>query len=226
MRDKNELLTCFKNAKDSSKVNIEKYITDPLIIDWKDLNFSYEKFKQIYPNIKIEELLKNGSNDMLGKTCIYLKPHQLYTVLQTIKLINNHDSYDISILWGHVPRSGKTYILAGLIIEMSKHENTSDKNYLIVTTFPNETISQYINVLNCMELCNFNIINYSKNKKIIGNNNIIICSKQLLTYKSNQDMKFKNVFCVFFDEAHYGGATRLSKELLLKYKNSIKIFIF
>lgn len=44
------------------------------------------------------------------------------------------------ILWGHVQRSGKSFIIGGCIIEDSKDKDKC--NYLVITTAPNETIEQ------------------------------------------------------------------------------------
>ena len=72
------------------------------------------------------------------------------------------------ILWGQVPRSGKSYIMAGTIIEDSI--NKDECNYLVITTAPNETIPEYNKVFNCLQLQDFNIIKldgeYNKKKKL------------------------------------------------------------
>lgn len=61
------------------------------------------------------------------------------------------------ILWGHVQRSGKSYMIAGTIIHDSKNKNYT--NYLVITTVPNETISEYIHVFNCCQLSDVSVVN-------------------------------------------------------------------
>ena len=64
---------------------------------------------------------------------ITFKPHQLLTINKTLNYKNSKN-----ILWGHVPRFGKSYIMSGVIIDDSKDKVNC--NYLIITTAPNETI--------------------------------------------------------------------------------------
>lgn len=69
------------------------------------------------------------------------------------------------ILWGHIQRSGKSYIIGGCIIEDSKDKD--ECNYLVITTAPNETIEQQIKVFDCIQLTDFNIIVLNgKNKNL------------------------------------------------------------
>ena len=95
------------------------------------------------------------------------------------------------ILWGHIQRSGKSYIIGGCIIEDSK--NKDECNYLIITTAPNETIEQQRKVFDCIQLSEFNIIILNgKNKKpILTKKNIIICSKQFLQTKIDKNIEEK-----------------------------------
>ena len=128
------------------------------------------------------------------------------------------------MLWGHIQRSGKSYIMAGTIIENSKVCYDSSNNYLIITQAINETKDQYFDVLKCSQLKDFNIIHLTgenKNKKISGDKNIIICSKQFLQTKIGKqkikwlcDMKFD---IVFSDEIHYGGTTNLAQNIFKVY---------
>jgi hypothetical protein len=85
------------------------------------------------------------------------------------------------ILWGHIQRSGKSYIIGGCIIKDSKDKD--ECNYLVITTAPNETIEQQRKVFDCIQLTDFNIVVLNgKNKKPdLTKKNIIICSKQFFT---------------------------------------------
>jgi hypothetical protein len=179
------LCICIRNMDDFKKMKIEetnkelKLIVnkeDTIIIDWNDLNQAYFQFKSIYKNKDIEVIMD------LKKPTLCLKMHQELGVLKTIKMKNNGSK---EILWGHIQRSGKSYIIGGTIIKDSQDKDNC--NYLIITTAPNETINQQYNVLNCMQLEDFNIIILnSKNKKPkLTKKNIIICSKQFLQNKDD-----------------------------------------
>ena len=76
--------------------------------------------------------------------------HQHLGVLKTLKMKSSKKE---KILWGHIPRSGKSYIIAGCIIEYSKEKD--ECNYLVITTAPNETIDQQIKVFDCIQLNDF-----------------------------------------------------------------------
>ena len=88
---------------------------DTVVIDWEDLNQSYKMFKSYFTNRNLEDIL--GSN----KKPLSLKMHQQFGVLKTLEMKNNNAD---RILWGHIQRSGKSYIIAGTIIEDSKDKDT------------------------------------------------------------------------------------------------------
>ena len=115
-------------------------------------------------------------------------------------------------------------MIGGCIIEDSKNKETC--NYLIITTAPNETIVQYLQVLDCLQLQEFHVILLNgKNKKPqFTNKNIIVCSKQFLQTKLEKtkhiiwlnQMKFE---MRFIDESHNGGTTELAQKTLDFYGN-------
>lgn len=77
--------------------------------------------------------------------------NQTLCVEKTVSMFHN----DIKeILWVHVQRSGKSYMIAG-------------------------TISEYIHVFNCCQLSDVSVINLGNcHSKPQNKKNIIICSKQ------------------------------------------------
>ena len=137
------------------------------------------------------------------------------------------------ILWGHIQRSGKSYIIGGCIIEDSIDKD--ECNYLVITTAPNETIEQQRKVFDCIQLTDFNIIVLNgKNKKPdLTKKNIVICSKQFLQTKidkghdktKHSEEKTKSIAWLkkmsfdmrFIDESHNGGTTELAKKTLEFY---------
>lgn len=214
-----EINNILNNAHITSTKNIQKELNELMIIDWNDLNKAYLLFKRLYNSIPINKLTQNDD------PILNFKPHQQLSIIKTIKYKKNCKN----ILWGHVPRSGKSYIMAGVIIEDSK--NKKNCNYLIITTAPNETIAQYFSVLRCKELNDFNILRLSSKCKltdeVLSKKNIIICSKQFLDGKTElKTLKKLNIDIRFLDEVHNGGTTELSKKSLNNYGNdSFTIFI-
>ena len=94
---------------------------DTILIDWDDLNEAFIQFKNIYKNKLFDELINNDNKQIL-----ILKLHQELTIYKTLKIKNNKIK---EVLWGHIQRSGKSYIMAGTIIDDSKNKNKC--NYLI-----------------------------------------------------------------------------------------------
>jgi hypothetical protein len=110
-------------------------------------------------------------------------------------------------------------------------------NYLIITTAPSETIDQYVALFNTYsDFEDFNVIrlNGSNTTPIITNKNIVICSKQFLQSKIDDDTKVKQIkwlkemkFDVrFIDESHHGGSTFIAQKILTTYgNNSFTVYV-
>jgi hypothetical protein len=229
------LCICIRNVEDykimkdriettNKELNTILENDDTIILDWDDLNQAYHMFKIIFKN-KIINTIINSNKEIL---C--LKMHQRLGVLKTLEMKKNENK---SILWGHIQRSGKSYIIGGCIIEDSIEKE--ECNYLIITTAPNETIEQQRKVFDCLQLQDFNIIilNGKNQKPELTNKNIIICSKQFLQTKIEKEktksitwLKKINFNMRFIDESHNGGTTELAKKTLEYYgKNSFTIQI-
>ena len=218
-----ELKTKIKNSnKSSGKVRKILEQPDTIMIDWKDLETTFHQFKYVYGSISFKDLIKEK------KDPIVLKLHQKLGVYKTMELISKGKK---DILWGHVQRSGKSYLIAGTII---KHSFQKDKvSYLFITTKPNETLKQQKDVFECLQLDGFNIVTLTltnTNPKLT-NKNIIVCSTQYLKHDKRIKnplgwLRVLNVDMVFIDECHAGGGTDLTKDTLDLYcKNSIKVYI-
>ena len=123
VRDRKNLQLKVQQSEKSNH-KVKSLITDPntIIIDWDDLNEAFFTFKRIYSTSNIQQLCNNSSE----KAPILFKFHQLLSIQKTMSLKKNNQK----VLWGHIPRSGKSYIIAGTIIEDSKKK--SKCNYLII----------------------------------------------------------------------------------------------
>ncbi len=203
---------------------------DTIVIDWDDLLVAHHRFVETFKDVDWDDLIA------LEKRPILFKPHQELCVTKTLELKQKQRQREI--LWGHVQRSGKSYMIAGVIIKDSVTKSKCD--YLIITTAPNETIDNYAKVMNCAQLDDFNVVLLDgKNKKPkLKKKNIIICSKQFLQTKierkangksktkhASAQEKTKNIAWLknldidirFIDESHNGGTTELAKKTLEYY---------
>lgn len=203
-----------KDRMERSSQELKKILDkdDTIVIDWEDLNQAYHQFKLIFNNIKVKDILNSN------KPILCLKMHQQYAVQKTLQLKLSRTK----TLWGHIPRSGKSYIMGGCIIQDS--QNKVKSNYLVITTAPNETIQQQQKVFDCFQLRHFNVVVLNgKNKKPpLTDKNIIICSKQFLQTKANKPrqiswLKNINFDMRFIDESHNGGSTILAQKILQYY---------
>ena len=207
----------------SSSKELSDLYHQSIVIDWNDLHQSYHRFKNMFTSIPIDTLLTSTYQPLC------LKMHQQLGVVKTIRMKETKNK----ILWGHIQRSGKSYIIGGTIIEDSKGKD--ECNYLIMTTAPNETIDQQTKVFQCIQLQDFNVVVLNgKNKQTeLSKKNIIICSKQFLQSKLETDsttnipwLKKMKIDIRFLDESHHGGTTELAKKTLDYYgKNSFTVQI-
>lgn len=235
---KMSLCICIRSSSDFSamKERIEKTNgelkslinkEDTIIIDWNDLNQAYHQFKMYFSNKSFAITIN------LNKTTLLLKMHQHLGVTKTLRMKNCNKK---KILWGHIQRSGKSYIIGGCIIEDSHDKENC--NYLIITTAPKETIDQQIKVFDCIQLQNFNIvvINGQNKNPSLTKKNIFVCSKQFLQTKieGHDTEKTKTISWLkklsfdmrFIDESHNGGTTELAQKTLNVYgKNAFTVQI-
>ena len=217
INDRNRFNKMKKNVE-SSNMDLKKLLEmeETIIIDWNDLNDGFKDFKLYYSERDLDEIID------LNKKTLCLKMHQYLGVKKTLRLKNDKKE---RILWGHIQRSGKSYIIGGCIIEDSK--NKKECNYLVITTAPNETIEQQVSVFDCIQLSDFNIyvLNGNNKNEILSKKNIIICSKQFLQSKIELKEKTKNIGWLkkmrfdmrFIDESHNGGTTELAQKTLDYY---------
>ena len=225
VRNKEEFLKCMYRSKKTSELLFNQICEkNTIIIDWEDLYFSFKLFKERYNNLNVE-------NIDVKKQIFSLKFHQQVSVDKAIYIKNNGEKH---CLFGHIPRSGKTYIIAGTILKDTKN----DENYFIITPCPNETKANYIQVFSFLEKLGYTIIDLNgKNKTKLNilinkkGKNIIICSKQFLQTKSGNLTQIKvlkelNFSIRFLDETHHGESTELTKQILNVYgEHAFTVFV-
>jgi len=226
--NKRKVLDKVKNANKSSEY-ITEHMIKKHILDKDDLNKYFLLFKQ--------DIIKNKNGNwqsiyLNNKKKLNLRFHQELITQKTCDLIEQGNK---SFLWGCKCRSGKTFMIGGII---AKQLNIKKKlNVLIITPAPTETIPQFTDDLfnKFTDFDKFNIY-HIENLKIINNiktaeNNIFVISKQFLQKYINDEtiIKIKNLKLdiIGFDENHFSGTTDLSKDILTSYssKNTVKIYL-
>jgi site-specific DNA-methyltransferase (adenine-specific) len=226
--DKKKVLDKVKNANKSSNY-ITEHMTEDNILDKNDLNKYFLAFKK--------DIIKNKNEDwndiyLSKKDKLTLRFHQELITKKTSLLIEEGNK---SFLWGCKCRSGKTYMIGGIINK--QFEIKKKLNVLIITPAPTETAPQFTNDLfhKFKDFDKFKIHNIEGSKMInkidVSENNIFVMSKQLLQKYINKDtiMIIKNLKLdvIGFDENHFSGTTDLSKDILTSYssKNTVKIYL-
>ncbi len=118
--NKKELQKKIKNCNISSTNNKNKLLDNStLIFDWNDIYSFYLDFKKIDFN----------KFKLIEKPILKLKPHQQKCIIE-FNEVNNKN-----FVIGFKCRSGKTYTIAGII-----YQQGINKNYLIITSAPTETL--------------------------------------------------------------------------------------
>jgi hypothetical protein len=199
VRDKKNI-TNTNTTSNAVKGDFEKVKKNKLLYDQEDIIKGIQKFKDKYKKGEI-------NIDEGNKVEYKMRPHQEWTVRRTKKLIEEGEK---KIIWGHVARSGKSYMMLFMMKEMMREKKVK---ILLVTTVPNETINQYKSMIDGTDIeLRVELSKEYKNEKNNEHENILmISSSQLLNNKVNTEEKMEYVRMdydiVFVDEAHYGGST-------------------
>lgn len=227
--DRYDVLQKIHQSNESS-LHITNYMKKENILDKKDLNKFFILFKK---NILEKGTFNYTETYLQEKESLKLRFHQKLIIHKTQILMNEgHKSF----LWGCKCRSGKTYMIGGLISNQ-KDEEKKGFNVLIITPAPTETIPQFTDdlFLKFKDFDDFKIHNI-ENSSYIKNmtfqqNNIIVVSKQLLQKYVGKTtilpLKNLNFNIIVFDENHFGGTTQLSEDILTSYTSdkTIKIYM-
>lgn len=217
--DKVSVLEKVQRANKSSKY-ITKYMMEEQILDKNDLNKTFLLWK--------EDVRKNGigyERYLMKKENLILRFHQELITQKTSILIQRGEKF---FLWGCKCRSGKTYMLGGLVI---KQMNIKKRlNVLIITPAPTETAPQFTEDLfhKYQEFKDFKIHHIEGSSMIedieVEENNIFVMSKQLLQKyvgpKTIQSIRDLNLDIICFDENHFTGTTDLSRSILSSYSST------
>ena len=230
VKDKESTALKMSRAHNSSQELVDIY-NKATVIDEEDLKQAHYQFKISYANKDIDSIIDSD------KSPIIFKLHQLLGIMKTLRMKNCGKKKS---LWGHIQRSGKSYIIAGCIFKDSM--DADECNYLVITTTRTSTQEQQYELFNkCQQLQGFNIVILDgENKKpTLTKKNIILCSKQFLQTKIHEGstdtvertgpigwLKAMKFNMRFLDESHNGGTTELAQKILDYYgKNTFTVQI-
>ena len=171
-----------------------------------------------------DEFVKSRCGKPSDKLPLVPRFHQTLFTETTMKYFVD-EGYK-KFIWGAVPRSGKSYMIADLI---SRRES---KNVLIILGAKTETLTQFENMFK--DLANFNQYSVitAKNKKPKSAKNIYLFSQEWFKVSGENDKKFTDLFSgetnidIYFDEIHKGGSTDKSEKILDTLRKTMSIDIF
>ena len=207
-------------------------------------NWFQQMLYHLYTSKTINEYFEKYSSEKKIKE-LQLRFHQRFIIECTKKCIENNIS---KFIWGAVPRSGKSYMIGGLISERFKNGNTN--NIVIILGALTETLQQFKDMFKeFSNFSNYKIISPDSNEKE-GELNIYLFSQEWLKQKvditkdnkkiissaSEFNSKIKKAYPklfekgkidLYFDEVHKGGSTDISEGIIHAFNNSrVNIYIF
>jgi hypothetical protein len=198
------------NSANSSSKKLITYISPngnfENIYDKTDLERNYYELRKVLEiynylddiDVFADKYLKSKNHQVFQP-----KFHQDLFVEKILQILHREKDND-KILVGAVPRSGKTYIIAGTVLEYVKKNIDKQCKFVIITPAPTETIQQYKDVFrDYIDFSNLDIETIDvknmdelvKERKGHNKHKVYIVSKQRLGYpdKSDDDIK-KMVF--------------------------------
>ena len=212
VKDKEDFKKVCKIANKSSYILI-KYISPngnyENVYDLSDLEDYYKELMKILSDYNFLDNVDEFKEKYLKTYKKKFMPrfHQELFIEKISDLIYKNQK---KILVGAIPRSGKTFIMAGTILaDVIKHRDEGKKsynNYIIITPAPNETLSQYSKAFNdYYDFANNNIVTIDvkdePNKQIsssdlkgkVNKHNVFLISKQRLGFKDKEDNTDKDI---------------------------------
>lgn len=169
--------------------------------------------------------------------------HQELIVRTTQKYLNlETPNKRKKFIWGCVPRSGKSYMVAGLVKQ--RNMKGSDNNILIILGAKRETETQFYNMFDKYDdFKEYEIITEKTIKKQNTTSKtkfIFILSQELIKFHQGDEFLNKNfkkpypklfekkTIDIYFDEIHKGGSTVKAQENIIKslIKDDFQIDLF
>ena len=228
------------------------------IIGVKRLNEWFEKLLfDILVTKDIPEFKSHiGIKSSATKPLLQPRFHQKFIIDCTEKYIQGTQEPDgktkevSKFIWGAVPRSGKSFMIGGLVSNRSKRPENKDNDIVIILGAKTETETQFVDMFeNHQDFSHYNIYVGGRTKQdaqVAGKPTIYLFSQEYLkdkcvwtgevsssTFKEKEGKELKTRFegrniDLYFDEIHKGGSTDNSQSVIYTFKNNkvgINIFI-
>jgi hypothetical protein len=211
-----------------------------------------EMLYELYKSSSIEEFIEKHGKIKDSKNSLQLRFHQKFITESTIQCINLENKR--KFIWGAVPRSGKSYMIGGLISKRLMLGSNND--IVLILGAKTETLPQFVEMFEKFEdFSAYTIIVIDENSRKTGikegNKNIYLISQEWFKQKKIIDNKIKNSIDpslskfdedvidkfpklfkkkqidLYFDEVHKGGSTDNSESIIHAFHNAdVKIDIF
>ena len=234
VKNKQDFIKKCKNANKSSDILIKYISPNGNYENVYDLNDLEKNYDVLYNILKDFNFLKDDYQPFKEQYLKSLKSkfiprfHQELFIEKITSLVKKDQK---KILVGAIPRSGKTYIMAGTILTDSLNAPKGTFNsYTIITPAPNETLDQYYKAFtDYYDFNNFKIHKISKNGELDptadkNKHNVFLISKQRLGFKKTEDTNTINTDNEF---SYSSKAIEKIKENINKYFGDNKFrFIF
>jgi len=211
------------------------------------LSKALQKAKRQYPNLLkhiygvsslnvwfqklLFDMLHNTLEDIVQlkkhTNSLYLRFHQKFIVDCTKAYI--HEGIN-KFIWGAVPRSGKSYMIGGLIDSRKELNN----DIVIILGAKTETLSQFNDMFTYANFDSYDIVDSDNKKNKMTNKKIYLISQEWLKDKINysdnpKEVNFKNTIRykfernidLYFDEVHKGGSTDKSENIIHAFTNTL-----
>ena len=210
VNNKEKAIEKFKAQHKSSDILI-KYINPggkyENMYDSQDLHEAYFKLKKLLEQYNYLQTTKdqNAFEQNYLKVLKSIFVPRFHQKLFMGKINDLIESGEKNILVGAIPRSGKSFIMAGTILDYVRTHNTGQKfKFLMMTPAPNETFNEYTDIFN--KYIEFDQLGITHHKyedrddeklkeKCKDKHCIIIISKQKLGWSSDRK-KVKNMTVV------------------------------
>jgi len=218
------------------------------VIGVKRLN---DWFQRLLFDLLKDKLKGYSATSKETKPLLQTRFHQKFIIDCTEKYIQGTQSETpqppvSKFIWGAVPRSGKSYMIGGLISNRCKRPENQQNDIVIILGAKTETEAQFVHMFKSIEdFSHYNIC--VGGDKVINNGKptIHLFSQEYLKHKCAwtgeiEESKFKEKegkelktrfegrsIDLYFDEIHKGGSTDNSQSVIYTFKNSnVRINIF
>ena len=194
--------------------------------DIKDLDIFYKDLLNDLLHNDIDKYIRTFQ-DKKDLKILIPRFHQDFFINYSIENIIRNN---LKLVWGAVPRSGKSYMIGGLISKLYREKIRPIKNVIVILGAVSETSNQFLEMFEeYSDFANFNKISIQEQDSTTkydnidpNTSNIILISQQQLWYNTKKPEtihpKLTTIFhrkdsLVFFDEIHQGSSPKANAQM-------------